>query len=80
MLYIKAILGQFVLTLLFLKLIANSHLSTEPYDGKILTVVHLEGERILVVVRICCIYYFKSLFHLEIAFLVIIYESSHLVF
>jgi len=80
MLCIKAIWVQFVLTLLFLKLIANSHLSTEPYDGKRLTVVHLEEERILVVVKICCIYYFKSLFHLEIVFLVIIYESSHLVF
>lgn len=80
MLWIKAIWGQFVLTLLFLKLIANSHLSTEPCDAKRLIVVHWGEERILVVVKICCIYYFKSLFHLEIVFLVIIYESSHLVF
>lgn len=80
MLCTKAIWGQFVLTLLFLKLIAYSHSSTELYDAKRLTVVHLEEERILIVVKICCIYYFKSLFQLEIVFLVIVYESSHPVF
>ena len=60
MLWIKAIWGQFVLTLLFLKLFANSRLSTEPYDAKWLIVVHWEEERILVVVKICCVCYFKS--------------------
>lgn len=71
--------GQLVFTLLFLKLSANSHVTAEPCDAKRLTVGHLEEERSLVMVKICSIYHFKSLLHLEIVSLVITYESSHLV-
>lgn len=59
MLCTKAIWGQFVLTLLFLKLIAYSHPSTELYDAKETHCVHLEEEEFLIVVKICCIYYFR---------------------